>query len=75
VSRTLLGTWTCPSGNSVDAFYRLIGDRQASIDMEWDSIPLSAADSRYYIATIRPALLVRVREYTETLGASMVIDL
>ena len=43
--------------------------------MEWDSIPLSAADSRYYIATIRPALLVRVREYTETLGASMVIDL
>ena len=73
--RVLIGSWSCPSGNSVDAFYRSLGDRQATIEMEWDIIPLSPADGGYYATTIRPALLIRVREYTESIGATVVVDL
>jgi hypothetical protein len=72
--RVRLGNWTCPSGNDVEVFYRMVGDQLASLEMEWDSPPpLTAADETYYLVTIRPAVLMRVREYTEATGRTLVI--
>jgi hypothetical protein len=43
--------------------------------MEWDDPPpLAAGDHVYYLATIRPALVMRIREYTEKIGAALVLD-
>ena len=77
MARTCLGTWTCPTtGNNVVAYYRTVGDQQAMIDMEWDEPPpLQPGDHVYYLTVIRPALMARVREYTERVGAAVVVDL
>jgi hypothetical protein len=77
VTRHRLGDWTCPSGNNVVAYYRPIdGGGHAMIDMEWDDAPpLLPDDQRFYLVVIRPALLARVRAYTESIGAALVIDL
>ena len=48
----------------------------AVLDLEWDSPPpLHADDFGYYIAVIRPAIMARAREYTETVGATLVVQL
>ena len=74
--RVRLGDWTCPSGNNVEVFYRPVGEQLASLEMEWDSPPpLDAGDEAYYLATIRPALLARAREYAETTGRTLVLSL
>jgi hypothetical protein len=75
-TRHRLGDWTCPSGNNVAAYYRALGDGPAVIEMEWDDPPpLLPDDERYYRIVIRPAVVARVRAYTESIGAAMVIDL
>jgi hypothetical protein len=74
--RVRLGDWTCPSGNNVVAYHRMIGDGLAVLDLEWDSPPpLLDADFGYYVAVIRPAIVARAQEFTETLGASLLVVL
>lgn len=71
--RHRLGTWTCPSGNNVIAYYRRDAQALVHIDMEWDTPPpLRAADEVFYIAEIIPAIHRRVREFTETPGGPAV---
>lgn len=72
--RHRLGDWTCPSGNNVVAYHRPIGDGLAALDLEWDFPPqLGDTDFEYYVALIRPALVARARDYTETVGATLVL--
>ena len=64
-----LGTWTCRSGNSVDA---LLPNISGIVELRWDSPPpLSPADLADYEQVILPALLQRLREYTEALGPAL----
>ena len=66
-ARTKLGSWTCPSGNSVDAFMEPdTGDGLRRATLAWDTPPpLCVADLLYYLAVILPALTRRVQEYLE----------
>jgi hypothetical protein len=77
MKRVRLGDWTTPSGNNVVAVYCPASDgRPAAVQMQWDSPPpLSPGDEAYYLATIQPALLARVREYTERVGRTLVLTL
>jgi hypothetical protein len=73
-TRVRLGDWTCPSGNNVEVFYRLIGDGFAALELEWDGPPpLQPADEVYYLDVIRPAVVRLVAEYTEQTGCAVVI--
>jgi len=71
-ARVLLGSWTCPSGNSVDDFYRPDPDEPAlgDLDCQWDEPPpfRDPADPLYHLAVIEPGINRRVQEYTEHLG-------
>jgi hypothetical protein len=72
--RVRLGDWTCPSGNNVVAYHRAIGNGLAVLDLEWDCPPpLRDEDFGYYIAVIRPAIVRRAQEYSESVGAALVI--
>jgi hypothetical protein len=65
-ARVRLGTWTCPSGNSVDVFLGPPSEQPRGIHLEWDSPPpLSPADEIYYVGVIRPAIVQLIREYLE----------
>jgi hypothetical protein len=73
--RVRLGDWTCPSGNGVEVYYRLIGDGFAALELEWDEPPpLQAADEVFYLGVIRPAVMRLVAEYTEQTGRAVVVD-
>lgn len=64
--RVRLGSWTCPSGNNVIAYYRPASNGLASFDLEWDSPPpLTPEDADYYRSVIRPAMIGRVAEWLE----------
>lgn len=74
--REPIGTWRCPSGNSVDVFLHTSGDREGIVDLEWDSPPpLSAGDQAHYDAVILPAIVQRIAEFTERVGRALVIRL
>jgi hypothetical protein len=72
----LLGSWACPSGNSVDAYDCPRSTDLAIIRLEWDAPPpLTSSDEGYYRTTIRPALIARVRGYLEVVQrGSMAIE-
>lgn len=69
-ARARLGSWACPSGNSVDAFLEPDrGDGVRRLVLEWTAPPpLPDSDLAHYLAVILPALACRVREYLETPG-------
>lgn len=72
VTRTLLGTWSTPSGNSVDVF--LLGSgRFLELACKWDEWPLRAADERFYVVEILPAVARRAREYLEIVASAVVV--
>jgi hypothetical protein len=74
--RAFLGSWMCPTGQNVTAYFRVLGVGPSMIDLEWDvPPPLHDADAAYYRETIRPALIARLREYTERIGAALVVEL
>jgi hypothetical protein len=52
----IIGQWTCPSGNSVDAV--LQGDGP-DVTFMWDVIPLSPEDLAYYLRVIRPQAVMK----------------
>ena len=61
MNRRKLGTWSIPSGNSVDVYLKGAGGG-ASIACEWDTLPLSESDIAYYADVVAPQLMERVRE-------------
>ena len=71
-----LGDWTTRSGNNVIAYY-VPGAvfPEPTLMLAWDRTPpLSPPDEHDYLTTIRPALLARVREYSETTGSTLLVD-
>ena len=62
MNRLKLGTWTLPTGNSVDAY--LVGDGVGprGISCKWDTLPLSDAELTYYVDVVAPQLSERARE-------------
>lgn len=66
-ARPKLGSWVCPSGNSVDGFLESdSGEGVRRATCEWDSAPpLSEVDYVYYSALILPTIVRRVQEYLE----------
>lgn len=71
--RTLLGTWSTPSGNSCDVFVLPGEDPLRQLALEWDRYPLSPADEIHYVGIILPAITRRAREYLETPGTALVV--
>ena len=50
-----LGTWWCPSGNSVDVFFEADANGVGHLFCEWDyPPPLSPEDHAYYLAVVLP---------------------
>jgi hypothetical protein len=66
-ARRKLGSWTCPSGNGCDVFFRrdtLPGLEH--LDFEWDEAPpLAPPDRLYYLVVILPAVHRRCAELKE----------
>jgi hypothetical protein len=55
--RIRLASWTCPSGNSVDVFFRQEVAGVEHVDLEWDEPPpLRPADEAYYLTVILPGI-------------------
>jgi hypothetical protein len=78
MTRVKLGSWICPSGNSVDVFFRRDATNAGLdyVDHEWDEPPpLRPEDQVYYIAVVRPAVIRLIQEYTERLGHVLVVTL
>ncbi len=71
-----IGTWRCPSGNTVEA--RLETDDGSGvrrITLAWDSAPpLRPDDEVYYLTIIRPAIIERTREYLESPSTTLVLS-
>ena len=63
--RVKLGSWTCPSGNSLDVYLEPdVGDGLRHATLEWDSPPpLDDADLIHYLGVVLPALSQRAQEY------------
>jgi hypothetical protein len=73
--RERIGDWTTPRGNNVEVFYRPIKEGLGVVDLEWDSPPpLGPNDSAYYQAVILPAVVARLREFTEAIGPALVVN-
>jgi hypothetical protein len=55
--RIQIGSWSCPSGDSVDVFLRYDASGLAHGDLEWDEPPpLLPEDDAYYTAVILPGI-------------------
>jgi len=75
MSTVRLGDWTCPSGNNVEAVYRLLGPGIATVSMGWDfPPPLSAEDEEHYCAVIRPSLMAAIAKLADEHGTALVIS-
>ena len=73
--RECLGSWTCPSGNRVEAFYQPIKTGLGELKLEWDTPPpLTAPDDAYYVSVILPAVVARAREFTEAIGPAVILS-
>jgi hypothetical protein len=71
-----IGSWVCPSGNSVDVDLVVLGESVARLDFAWDDPPpLLPDDARFYRVVILPAVTRRVAEYTERVGRTLTVTL
>ena len=61
----LLGSWDCPSGNSVDVYLTESVDDLRMMKCLWDDLPLSAEDVQYYQETVMPEVTAKMQEYLE----------
>jgi hypothetical protein len=71
-----LGSWRCPSSNSVDVY--LEGDDGSGLrhlTCQWDQFPLSTPDEVHWTAVILPALTRTAQEYLEKTGGALVVRL
>lgn len=65
--RQLIGSWTCPSGNSVDVFLNMApGDTptRTGLAAEWDRFPPSRKDGRHWQTVILPEVAEAVVKVT-----------
>lgn len=61
----IIGSWTCPSGNRVNAECQGAG---SDVQFYWDvPPPLPPEDHAYYLQVIRPQTLRRVFALSQTL--------
>jgi hypothetical protein len=75
-ARVRLGSWTCPSGNSVDVFVgEPLADRVARLRFEWETPPpLPPADEIFYRGVILPEVQARFAEFQERpVGRGLVV--
>jgi len=76
MSRIRIGSWTCPSGNSVDVDLVPISEGIARLDFAWDDPPpLLPDDARFYRVVIMPTVTRLVGEYTETAGRTITVTM
>lgn len=70
-----IGTWTCPSGNSVTVSIEADnGGGVRRVNCQWDTMPLSKRDRQHYQTVILPELVTRLTQYLELApGRSMVV--
>lgn len=69
-----MGSWRCPSGNSVAVFLEGGAEPVRHLTLEWDvPPPLAPADHVFYRLVILPAIVRRVAEYLEQPGPSLVV--
>jgi hypothetical protein len=74
-ARERIGDWTTPHGNNVVVFYRPIKEGLGEVELEWDDPPpLSPADGADYQERILPAIVARLREFTEAVGPALVVS-
>ena len=72
MKRHRLGTWSMPSGNSVDV--DVIGEGSLrQIAFFWDRLPLTIGDEVFYETVILPAVIRRSSEYLELVGPALVV--
>jgi hypothetical protein len=70
-----LGSWTCPSGNSVDVDLVPVSGLMSTLEFRWDQAPpLRPVDEVYYRAVILPDVTRRVAEYKELVGNVLVVQ-
>ena len=61
-----LGTWDCPTANTVVAASVVHGPHKGEIRLAWGTAPaLSASDEAHDLAVIRPAVLTLAAEYLQ----------
>jgi len=75
--RMLLGTWTLPSGNSVDAILEVLpGDTPSySARCEWQRWPPSRRDKAYYTRHIAPEVYEKYRALLCPGGKMLVVQI
>ncbi len=72
--RLKLGSWVCPSGNSVDVYLHHDAAGRYHTWFYWDQPPPLLPDDRaYYLAVIRPAVIRRFQERTGQDGTVLVL--
>jgi hypothetical protein len=72
--RVRLGSWDCPSGNNVEAFYAAIDEGRGALELAWDTPPpLAPADEAFYLSVVQPAVARLAQEYTERTGRILVV--
>ncbi len=72
--RLKLGSWVCPSGNSVDVYLHHDAAGRYHAWFYWDQPPpLLPADRAYYLAVIRPAVIRQLQERTGQDGTVLVL--
>ena len=60
LTKHVIGTFKCPSGNVVDVY----ASRDGGVIMEWDEPPpLSPDDECYYRDVIMPAVMASISEH------------
>jgi hypothetical protein len=71
-----LGSWVCPSGNSVDVDLLVVDDTLGHLLFAWDDPPpLSRPDGLFYRAVIIPAVTRLVAEYSEQTGRTLTVTM
>jgi hypothetical protein len=74
--RVPLGSWTCPSGNSVDAFFRYDEAGVERVDLAWDDPPpLLPLDDAFYTSVILPGVVRGVLEMQGRPGGQVLLVL
>jgi hypothetical protein len=71
-----LGSWVCPSGNSVDVYLDQDAMGRYHVLFFWDEPPPFLPEDRtYYFAVIRPEVIQRSRAITGLSGSALVITI
>ncbi len=74
--RVRLGSWVCPSGNSLNVYLTLDESGKYDLWLYWDQPPpLLPEDRAYYLAVVRPEVIRRFQERTGLDGHIFVVTI